>query len=546
MVDRPTPCAQCGISLEEASLLVTCGHHLCLLCAARALQRPSFSGGYIVRCHVCQAVTDVDEEAARYLNSLRPCNLAGSGVAGCSGGGGAMGSSPPPSSRVAASDTANTVRLGSPVGSTSRALWPAGWTHAISNVSSPGSGGSTPTLPNRVSWDLSPGMVLQPPRPVRLCGQCEERPAEMFCEQCVELFCRQCSAAVHRRGKMSQHLLRPDTGSTLIRGSDSGGGFILSKPFDTIPSSCGSGAGEKRCSLWPSTASEPAPLNRRFLRCPTHPNEPLQFFCLTCETECICAECALHGDHRSHEVLNLRDAVASLPERAHELLALTRVRAEELNASVEHVKKERRELANLVNQGKQELRRTVQLAQTALRDEERAMLMDVDQCTSEVSELLGLNEVSTGAQVPETYAELHKQHRLGDAIQALNGYVKLKVGLEGPPPFSDDSQTRIEELKIQLQQGFDIRIANIAGIAAHVADVRMASMQGADAAGSVAAAAVMAAGQAAAPPPLGWKQPPPPPPPQPPSPQQPSWVGSAHFAPEASNRPEQTPPRVRF
>lgn len=40
------------------------------------------------------------------------------------------------------------------------------------------------------------------------------------------------------------------------------------------------------------------------IACEEHPNEPVRFFCRTCEGKCICAECAVSGQHQGHHVTN--------------------------------------------------------------------------------------------------------------------------------------------------------------------------------------------------------------------------------------------------
>eukprot|EP00435_Cladocopium_sp_Y103_P019886 s3270_g4.t2 len=85
-------CARCGLSLENASLLLVCEHNLCLHCAAQLLEKgsdlsPSSAARrqHVVACKVCHAVTEVDFPAASYLENLLspsttrlPCGSDGS------------------------------------------------------------------------------------------------------------------------------------------------------------------------------------------------------------------------------------------------------------------------------------------------------------------------------------------------------------------------------------------------------------------------------------------------------------------------------------
>merc|ERR1712217_524139 len=96
--------------------------------------------------------------------------------------------------------------------------------------------------------------------------------------------------------------------------------------------------------------SEPRPLARRFLCCPAHPEEPLQYFCLRCQTECICAECVLNGSHRGHDVLNVREAMRGLPERVVALASSVRERAEEFAKLAERAGEGRRDITEIIAQ----------------------------------------------------------------------------------------------------------------------------------------------------------------------------------------------------
>jgi len=182
----------------------------------------------------------------------------------------------------------------------------------------------------------------------------------------------------------------------------------------------------------------PVPFVRKFLRCPVHVEEPLQFFCLTCECECICAECALHGGHRSHDVLNLRDAAKQLPERAADLMSAARLRAAELTGVVDGVSKEARNVAGIVGNRRRELSNQFEQVRSGLAAEEKALMSEVQRCSREVAEILHLGDFSQESIVRESHSELQRHHGLGDAISALNALVKLNRTLAvAPPPRSD-------------------------------------------------------------------------------------------------------------
>jgi hypothetical protein len=42
--------------------------------------------------------------------------------------------------------------------------------------------------------------------------------------------------------------------------------------------------------------------------CKDHAEEEVSYFCMTCETACVCTECVVHGPHKTHDVQNIRKA----------------------------------------------------------------------------------------------------------------------------------------------------------------------------------------------------------------------------------------------
>mmetsp|Transcript_27363 Transcript_27363/g.43833 ORF Transcript_27363/g.43833 Transcript_27363/m.43833 type:complete len:547 (-) Transcript_27363:215-1855(-) len=460
---RPAKCSLCAASIEDASLLLVCRHHLCLQCAAQSLSRGQQLGKIgnapMVQCRRCQAVTPVEDDAAAYLEhffSQRQPDVAASFV-----------SSGPGSS--------TTQELSSPIivgSSLPRALLPENGavpvifdkestydklmseipkaqTKSLSQPlfpapqkSPPGSGhGSRAPSPVRA-------IELKTPRPVRTCGQCEERPADLHCEQCDELFCRSCAAAIHRRGAMSKHHLRLHVGTEETAPS--------SPPYKVATTATVEKTGDPVCIV------------RKFLRCPVHSEEPLQFFCLTCECECICAECALHGDHRGHEVLNLREAAKHLPEKAGELISNARMRSDELVTVTDRVSKCNNDIDNLVCASREELRRQFEQVQTGLLAEEKALMKEVERCFTEVATILQTGEDGYDGKVRAAEASLRVSHHgEKDAIEALNAFSKLKAVLHAQPA-PKRKNISAKELQFQLEQSFKSRLASINSLSVQI------------------------------------------------------------------------------
>ena len=82
--------------------------------------------------------------------------------------------------------------------------------------------------------------------------------------------------------------------------------------------------------------------NSNKLFCNKH-NEELSYFCFDCFIKCICSECVVHGEHKNHEVLNIKKAYPIILEKANEyILDLTSKTTDIscINSSLESKKKE--------------------------------------------------------------------------------------------------------------------------------------------------------------------------------------------------------------
>jgi len=496
-------CAKCGVSLESASLLLACEHHLCLLCAALALQH---KGGHrpCVQCHICDAVTDVGPSAAQYLEGLRPesTRTTASGRGGLSSekttspyfastpgqqhveSRQAQAQADCPPSVSSHGSLPRPLPLPVPVKAGSAEAKPASILSMPSALAPAGGGmlrssllwqpvaasaaGAAPregtvvqqpaaALPDTVVAESHRGLSTSPaaastaPAPTlgTRCGQCDDRAAEVYCVQCDEVFCRPCAQATHRRGRMAEHQLQP---------LDHAG--PLSHLVDAAIDSQGSS------SRW----AEPAPLARRFLRCRIHPEEPLQYFCLQCQTECICAECVIHGEHRGHEVLNVREAVKRLPEKVGELANTTRLRAEEIAGHAQRAQEGRRELAAAAERGRAEVRGALKTLGASLRQDEKVLLGEVERCVADVAEVL---RVDSEAALVQALEELQKHQEAGDAARALAWYSKLKQLVDSPERQRLDADRVASQLRGQLQRGFESRLAGLAGLSSSVLELQV-------------------------------------------------------------------------
>jgi hypothetical protein len=166
-------------------------------------------------------------------------------------------------------------------------------------------------------------------------------------------------------------------------------------------------------------------------------------------------------------VLNLREAAKQLPERSAKLMSSARQRAEELTGVARSVKTEQGNISSIVASSRAELCNEFKQVRVGLVEEEKALCAEVQRCSGEVTEILEPPDHSHETVVREAQALLRRHHGAGDAIHSLNAFVKLTAAL-ATPLASKDTGIGIDELKAQLQRGFDARLASIASLTSQI------------------------------------------------------------------------------
>lgn len=217
------------------------------------------------------------------------------------------------------------------------------------------------------------------------------------------------------------------------------------------------------------------PLNRQFLQCPVHPEDPLQFFCLECETEVCCAECVLHGPHRGHSVLNIRESAARLQDKVSAMAGQLQTQIDEISAEAQRIQRDRRDLAEAAAKGRSDLRAAFAQLRAALAEKEKALLVEVDQCAQEVEGILKTRAEDEG-NFQEAIEGVQRAGRGGDAVESLNWYARLRqliAEVPSPPP-SSEAESVFLELKEQLQRGFDVRLKSGAAVHGRIARITSA------------------------------------------------------------------------
>jgi hypothetical protein len=78
--------------------------------------------------------------------------------------------------------------------------------------------------------------------------------------------------------------------------------------------------------------------------CRLHVEEEVSYYCLTCEVECICSECVIHGEHKNHEVKTVRKSLPLVKEKLDRLRAEAEAGLDSLAGVKEHYERGTRQL----------------------------------------------------------------------------------------------------------------------------------------------------------------------------------------------------------
>lgn len=171
--------------------------------------------------------------------------------------------------------------------------------------------------------------------------------------------------------------------------------------------------------------------------CPSHPDEPLQYFCLDCECKCICAECAIHGLHKGHEVLSVKKAYPLLQSKVASLNVELRERVTELNGVAQSWERKQREMLNTQEQMKlklqehfAEIRKTLQVKEHEMKRLMGEGLRDgLNFAENKMNEVREQIQQLKDAQGQMQHNTSHTTASMQNSVDALNWYADARLSL---------------------------------------------------------------------------------------------------------------------
>eukprot|EP00930_Biecheleria_cincta_P088243 TRINITY_DN77482_c0_g1_i1.p1 TRINITY_DN77482_c0_g1~~TRINITY_DN77482_c0_g1_i1.p1 ORF type:complete len:529 (+),score=82.89 TRINITY_DN77482_c0_g1_i1:147-1733(+) len=410
MGEPPSRCAECGNVLTDA-LVLSCGHDLCLGCAASALRQTRSLSGRTVRCLLCPSVTELHEEAAATLKAAVPevTSPTAEPVTSYSGCQPPLLPQPQVKNTICTScgntfmaDAIFCRRCGQKRGETIQAgLQSRGI--AAANGCRCGGGGA-----------VGSGTPVYP----RL-GQCSaaekgRSPRDASADNLSNAL--HCSARLHAPASSGRSA--PVAPQTPV-----GAPAVLSPrllPQD-VP-------GAELETAWSGRMAH-------IPRCPHHPEEPATYFCATCECPCICAECVVqkNGQHHDHEVLRVGRAHEVLRSRAAGMLDEAVALEDDFAMIGDRISWRRKDIERAAARGRASVRSAFARVRAQLNEREAELLESLDNYESDSIARLDSGTADHNTRLNELRRlqdNLRSRCRSGgDAVEALNTYSAAKQAI---------------------------------------------------------------------------------------------------------------------
>lgn len=403
-------CSLCQNEAEDL-LLMQCPHLLCLPCGCRQMHFQLSSDPLalpnVLCCPICQRATSLSEQTAATLIRVIPKEVQLRDGRSLSQAAGA---------RAAAEGTAaaaeETAVAAEETARQEQRQQPQQLRRGVSLSA------QSVAAAQAAKGRLHPRQLLAPPYADAphlewpfLCSLCEKLSASVYCRNCVRAFCRDCAVQAHAPEDASTETLsalslhcfslleRRGVSRDLPLSNASRAKLKRLQVYKTLEDSdvflslaeCLSNfrthekRGPEETADVPKDPREIARSAVSFFHqghgsgasfpCEDHPNEALKFYCVSCEGKCICAECAIFGEHRRHQLATAKQAWKDILARIEGDLQVILERAEGDTEGARAVLSDRRtEWATALQEHKELLFLTTQKLKKRLAEKQENIL----------------------------------------------------------------------------------------------------------------------------------------------------------------------------
>ena len=149
--------------------------------------------------------------------------------------------------------------------------------------------------------------------------------------------------------------------------------------------------------------------------CKEH-GEPITYLCLDCMSQCICAECVVHGIHRNHEVLNIKKAYPLIYNKTQEIGSHVGGKIKELNAVKNNIEQKKKDINILNNRCRIDIKQAFDEIRSLLNRKEKEIITKTENALND-----NINELNTYNHIIQSKILL-----LNKLVETINAYLMRK------------------------------------------------------------------------------------------------------------------------
>ena len=216
--------------------------------------------------------------------------------------------------------------------------------------------------------------------------------------------------------------------------------------------------------------------------CKEH-SEPLTYLCLDCMSNCVCAECVVHGIHKNHEVLNIRKAYPLIYKKLEDLSKYANDQKKSIFLVNEAISKKKKLVNTLIERCKNEIHNTFEQIKLRLDNKEKEIINNTTSILYKNIEELNNYDIllkQNSDTVEEIIGKINNILRKKDELSTINYFCENRNKilkqcdlneLNNLPDLDSFTNFKIEPNRFTLNNmfeginNFNFDITNIKGIA---------------------------------------------------------------------------------
>lgn len=189
--------------------------------------------------------------------------------------------------------------------------------------------------------------------------------------------------------------------------------------------------------------------------CKEH-GEATTYLCLDCMSNCICPECIIHGNHKNHEVLNIKKAYPIIYNKTQEMGNNINSKIKEFYLAKNNIEQKKNELFILNKKYKTDIKETFNEIRSLLDKKEKEILNQIQtNLSNTLNELNNYNNI-----IQSKMAILNKLLRnINDSLRGQNKFNLINFYSENKNKITEQMEmNELSKLKIDTVPNIKVNI----------------------------------------------------------------------------------------